>query len=154
MPSSLQLKKIEKDKIGLRCSADTEGAAYAMSDLGDDLNRAGNGLNRLRFIMVPVRGEEWEREWAERYYNSMWKIKDLRSAGSLLLVSKASPTAERYNAPGGKGSCMTFRKCNRLPPDSAILAQLDYGAGTSVTDLLLWATAQIDALPDPGNNFF
>lgn len=155
MPSSLQLKKIQKQKLGIRFGADVEGAAYAMTDMGDEfLDSTPNEiLDRVRFILNPVRGGDWERAWAQRYYNSVLMIKLLAPHGRLMVVSGATPTAERYAPGGGKGHGKTFRKCNRLPHDSQILAYKDYGDNDTVEDLLEWITSVIDGLPDPGNNF-
>lgn len=157
MPSSLQLRKIEAEKIGIRFGADVQGAAYAMSDLGDEFpdRTSSEMMARIRFITNPVRGGDWERGWAQRYYNSVLMIKLLAPRGRLLVVSQAAPTAERYR-PGQNplGAGYTFRKCNRLAHDSAILAQRDYDDNDTVTDLMEWITSVIDGRPDPGNNFF
>lgn len=155
MPSSLQLRKIEKHKIGIRSGTDVRGAAYALSDLGDELNGMGAMMNRFRFITNPARGGDWERAWAQRYFNSVQMIKLLAPHGRLLVVSGAHATAERYSpGQGALGHGKTFQKCNRLAPDSQIIAQRDYDENDSVPDLLAWVTSVIDGLDDPGNDFF
>lgn len=157
MPSSLQLRKIERNKVGIRFGHDVEGAAYAMTDLGDRFpeRTTAEMFARIRFITDPERGGDWERSWAEMYYNSVLMIKLLAPHGRLLVVSGATPTAERYR-PGRDaiGHNNTFRKCNRLAPDSQVIAHMDYVDDTTVQEMLQWITTVIDSLPDPGNNFF
>jgi hypothetical protein len=162
MPSSLQLKKIQKYRLGLRSGTDAAKAAYCMSDMGDELNGVGESnvhkaaMNRMNFIREPVRGGEWERLWCAHYYNSVDAIWTLAPShrGTLLLVDNANFTngSERYLVQNGKGDGKTFRKCHALVA-STILGRWDFDANTTVTTLLGLVTAALDAQPDPGNAF-
>lgn len=152
MPTVLWRKKIFKDKLGLRYGSDIEGAAYALSDFGDDFLELP-ALHKVQLILRP--GGDWERLWDDHYYNTMVNIKRLADAGTLLIVSLAFAGAERYQAGhDGRGDHLTFKKCNRLPPNSHIVAQMNYGANDSIHHLDHWVGNIIDGLPDPGNNFF
>lgn len=93
MPNPLWCKKIFKDKLGLRYGTDTAGAAYALSDFGDTFLQL-QARQSILFLMNPTPGN-WEDEWDNRYYNTLLHIKGLADTGSLLLVTLASPQAER-----------------------------------------------------------
>ncbi len=153
MPTSLVCRKIFKDKLGLRYGSDIVGAAYALSDFGDEFLELP-ALRQVQSLLRPLQNN-WERLWDDHYYNTLVNIKRLADSGSLLVVSLAFPDAERYHAgTNGTGDHLTFKKCNRLQPDSEIIAQINYTANDDLGFMNSWIEHIIEELPDPGNNFF
>jgi len=156
VPSALQLRKITSKKLGIRNNIKQDGesgAGYALSDLGDRVNGllSSNPMAYLAFLGDPERGGEWEREWAQRYYNSVGNIKRLAADGKGTLVLYEgvgfAAGAERYRFPGGLGEPpLTFRKA-QVPLDAVPLAQFYFTEETSIQQLLGWVTAHIDGMP-------
>jgi hypothetical protein len=121
--------------VGCRYGTTIDGAAYGFMDIvgagqdGDGSHQDPTPQQVLAWLQNP-QAPEFQPRWDQRLYNTC----GLSPAGTVLLVSKAQPTAERYHVQGGLGDGYTFRKVNRLPPDAQILATIHYGAGDAVPE--------------------
>lgn len=136
--SKREAEAIFNRDIGCRFGTTTEGAAYAFMDIvgsGEDGHDPPPPMEVvLRWLRDPE-APEFEPRWHDRLWNTCGVIVSLSAAGTVLLVSRAAPTAERYRFHGdlSRGDGYSFRKCNRLPPDSGILATILYGEGRAET---------------------
>lgn len=134
--------------LGCRFGTTTQGAAYAFMDLTgegqDGQEPPPSQQTVLRWLQNP-NALEFEPRWDNRLWNTCGVIVSLSAAGTVILVSKAAPTAERYRFASdlARGDGYSFRKCNRLPPDSEILAIIPYGQGEI-------AAEREDMAPSPG----
>lgn len=63
-------------------------------------------------------------------------IVSLSAAGTVILVTRAAPTAERYlfGSDLARGDGYSFRKTNRLPPNADIVATIQYGNGEAALE--------------------
>jgi hypothetical protein len=125
---------IFNNNVGCRYGTTTQGAAYGFMDIVGGGEDGGPILvppaTIIRWLSTPD-AAEFEPRWDERLWNTCGIIVGLSSAGTILLVSEAAPTAERYRLHGeiARGDKYSFRKCNLLPPNAAILATITYGTG-------------------------
>lgn len=142
-------RKIWKDKLGLRYGGDAKGAAYSLADFGDKvIGKDADRLAILGWVANPT------PDWNYRLYNTMAKILFLADSGELLLVTKAFGAGERYKTTVGSiaerweayGDGKTFRKCNRLPPDSEIKARKTFDKSDNGAQLIVWVLNEIDKL--------
>ncbi|WP_308815247.1 hypothetical protein [Sphingomonas sp. GV3] len=125
--------------LGCRYGTTIDGAAYGFMDIvgaGADGGDRIVPLPTLRAWLTDPSQPQFEPRWHNRLWNTCGMIVGLSPAGNVMLVTKASPTAERYhfNSPLARGDGYSFRKCNRLPPNAAILANIAYGVGASVPE--------------------
>ncbi len=134
-----EAKFIFDNEVGCRYGTTTAGAAYGFLDIvgaGQD----GHGSDQdptpaqiLAWLRDP-QADEFQPRWDQRLSNTCRAIVGLSAAGTVILVSRALPTAERYHVEGGLGDGYTFRKVNRLPPDARILATIQYGDGDAAPE--------------------
>lgn len=125
--------------LGCRYGTTTVGAAYGFMDIvgegadGGPVNVPAQTV--LSWITNPNQ-PQFEPRWDDRLWNTCGLIVAFSPAGTVLLVSKAAPTAERYlfDNPAARGDRYSFRKCNRLPPDAQILATIQYGQGVAAPE--------------------
>ena len=119
-------------KLGCRYGHTIGGAAYGFIDILGDGRDGGNvtPMDIFRWTVNPDQ-PAYEPRWHDRLWNTCGTIVGLSGAGNVMLVTLASPTAERYlfPSPAARGDGYSFRKCNRLPPNAQILANIPYGAG-------------------------
>lgn len=128
---------IDTHKLGCRYGQTIDGAAYAFLDIvgtGRDEGQA-TPMQRFLWTMNPNQAP-YEPRWDDRLWNSCGTILGLSAAGNVMLVTQASPSAERYlfPSPVARGDGYSFRKCNRLPPHAEILANIPYGAGIALPE--------------------
>jgi len=130
---------IFNNNVGCRYGTTTTGAAYGFLDIvgaGQDGDGAGQDptpAQMLAWLQDP-QAAAFQPRWDQRLYNTCRAIVGLSAAGTVLLVSQARPTAERYHVEGGLGDGYTFRKTNALPPDAQILATIQYGEGAAAAE--------------------
>lgn len=125
--------------LGCRYGTTTAGAAYGFMDIVGEGQSGGPDpvppQTVLSWIQDPNQ-PEFEPRWDNRLWNTCGKIVDLSPAGTVLLVTKAAPSAERYLflSDAARGDRYSFRKCSRLQPDSAIVATIPYGDGVAAVE--------------------
>jgi hypothetical protein len=128
--------------FGLRAGTDKKGAAYAMTDL-DDLGYTA--LQIALWVHDPKKLEALTPLWHERLQNSICKIESLsKDKMNILIVSKAGVSGERYGTstlPCTSGKHQTFKKTNKLPPDSEPFTQKEFDANPAgVTEAIKWVS--------------
>lgn len=136
--SRAEAKVIFDHDMGCRYGTTTEGAAYAFMDIVGGVEDGHDPIPPTEVILRWLRNPEapeFEPRWDNRLWNTCGVIVSLMPAGTVLLVSKAAPTAERYRFGStlSRGDGYSFRKCNRLPQDSQILATIQYGESRVAT---------------------
>ncbi|WP_267394803.1 MULTISPECIES: hypothetical protein [unclassified Sphingomonas] len=130
---------IFNNNLGLRYGTTTVGAAYGFMDILGDGEDGGDKIPPIREVMSWLTNPNqprFEPRWHDRLWNSCGLIVALSAAGTVILVSQAAPTAERYrfDNPAARGDTYSFRKCNRLAPDAQIMARIDYGVGDALPE--------------------
>ncbi|MCW7549815.1 hypothetical protein OO184_18220 [Photorhabdus sp. APURE] len=128
----IEAKYISDNNLGCRYGTTTGGAAYAFMDIEGEGKNGGALIPPTSVILGWLRDPNqpaYEPRWHNRLWNSCGLIVSLSAAGTVLLVTKAPPTAERYlfDNEAARGDHYTFRKCNRISPDSKIVATIHYG---------------------------
>ncbi len=123
---------ISNNNLGCRYGTTTGGAAYAFMDIQGEGQNGGALIPSTQTLLEWLRNPDqpaFEPRWHNRLWNSCGVIVGLSASGTVLLVTKAPPTAERYlfNNEAARGDKYTFRKCNRLAPDSTTVATISYG---------------------------
>jgi hypothetical protein len=123
---------IMHNALGCRVGTTIDGAAYSFSDI------VGNGEEMVQptteqtiaFCQNP-NSPQFQPRWDDRLWNTCGVIIGLSTRGTVLLVTLAYPTGERYrfNSAAARGDRYSFRKTNRLPPDSQVLASIPYDFG-------------------------
>jgi len=135
--TSSEANFVSTHKLGCRYGHTIDGAAYGFLDiLGAGRNGGNVGpMDILSWTQNPNQ-LQFEPRWDDRLWNTCGTIIGLSDAGNVMLVTLASPTAERYffGAPSARSDGYSFRKCNRLPPNAAILANIAYGAGNGLPE--------------------
>jgi hypothetical protein len=124
--------------IGCRYGTTINGAAYGFMDIAGADEDGGSIIPPMQTVIAWLQNPNapaFEPRWDNRLWNTCGVIVSLSPAGTVLLVSEATPTAERYkfHSDLGRGDYYSFRKCNLLPPNSAILATIQYGDGQDAT---------------------
>lgn len=132
-------------KVGLRAGTRAENATYAMTDL-DDLGYTD--IQIARWVLDPDLEPDLTVLWGNRIQNSACMIAGLVGRTmNLLIVTKAGVSGERYSiaeAPCAVGAEQTFRKTNKLPPDSTTLAEKEFPATVDgVTEATAWVRTQL-----------
>ncbi|PQQ41998.1 hypothetical protein CE143_05415 [Photorhabdus luminescens] len=130
----IEAQYIYNNNLGCRYGTTTGGAAYAFMDIEGEGKDGGSMIPPNSVVMSWLRDPgqpAYEPRWHNRLWNSCGLIVTLSAAGTVLLVTKAPPTAERYlfDNEAARGDHYTFRKCNRLSPDSKTVATIHYGGG-------------------------
>lgn len=121
-----QTTKVLEKNLGIRSGIKAENAAYGMEDWEGDLP----SKNDIRWFYNPSGDVARCDRWENHLYNTIWLIDALAQGEfNLLIVTDADATAERYDAPGGRGDRKTFKKVNRLPGDSQIVASQAFQKG-------------------------
>jgi hypothetical protein len=126
--------------FALRAGEEAKNAAYAMTDLDD----TGYSLMQIyQWVSNPARNPELTPIWTDRLQNSVCKISGFPGDRMhLLIVSKGLPSGERYSSRGtpcAAGNGETFRKNNKLQPDSQILDEADFANSLEgVTEAVNW----------------
>ena len=125
---------IFNNTLGCRYGTTTAGAAYAFMDIvgaGQDGNDPPPPVATVLQWLQNPQAPAFQPRWDARLWNTCGVIIGLSAAGTVILVSQASPTAERYlfGSPLAQGDGYSFRKNNRLPSNSQILATINYGLG-------------------------
>jgi hypothetical protein len=130
--------------FALRSGTEARNAAYGMTDLDDT---GYNLLQVMQWVHDDTRHPALTPIWNARLQNSVCVIAGLSGATmNLLIVSRGLPTAERYTADGpcAVGDRKTFKKNNRLPPDSVILDEHEFPSSLEgVTEALAWIHATV-----------
>ena len=130
--TTAQAHFIFERKLGCRYGTTTAGAAYGFLDIVGG-GQSGGPVNPLPAVMMQwiqtPDATDFEPRWDNRLWNTCGVIVGFSAAGNVMLVTQAAPVAERYrfSAPSARGDGFSFRKCNRLPDGSAILATIPYG---------------------------
>ena len=129
-----QAQYIFDNTLGCRYGTTTAGAAYAFMDIvggGQDGNDPPPPAATVVQWLQNPNAPAFQPRWDQRLWNTCGVIIAWSAAGTVMLVSQAGPTAERYpfNSPLAQGDGYSFRKNNRLPPNSQILATINYGQG-------------------------
>lgn len=144
MPTPQQLQNVFNNHLGLRVGTNTNGAAYSMEDFGMDDNAP---MDVLKWVFNPNSNLARAQLWEDHLYNTIWKIFDLTAPPfNLMIVSNAPYSgkhAEKYHALNGRGDNYTFRKCNHLTQNSAIIAQRAVTAQDTVLTVFNWVMASI-----------
>lgn len=141
---------IFNQNVGCRYGTDTNGAAYGFMDIegaGQDGHDPPPSPSTIMAWLRDPNAVQFQPRWDDRLWNTCGVIVSMSPAGTVLLVSKAAPTAERYLFADGlaRGDRYSFRKCNRLPPDAQILATIPYGAAMDAVGTEADAPAPTDA---------
>jgi hypothetical protein len=126
---------IAMNAVGCRFGTNTNGAAYGFTDLvGEGKDGGKTTMTEIKaFLLNP---DEFQPRWDNRLWNTCGVILGLADSGTVLLLGRAPPTAERYNFldTQARGDGWSFRKCNQVA-NADILASVDYGHGMTVQDL-------------------
>lgn len=133
-----QTVKVYSEQLGLRSGIEATNAAYGMADL-----EGGTPMDAFRWFSNPSGDVARCDRWEDHLYNSIWKIDDLTQGFNLLIVTRAIPTGERYNAPGGRGDKLTFQKVNSLPGDSQIKVSKNFQEG-EVENAFNWVLEELN----------
>lgn len=117
--------------VGCRYGTDTRGAAYGFLDIDGGGSSSGSTMPDSRTLLAWLKNPSGR--WDDRLLNTCGVIVSLAPAGTVLVVSDAAPTAERYlfGAPCALGDGYSFRKANRLSPSARILGTVTYNASNS-----------------------
>jgi hypothetical protein len=125
--------------LGCRYGVTIDGAAYGFMDIvghGQDGHDPGPTMQEVMRWLSNPNSHEFQPRWDDRLWNTCGVIVSLSPAGTVILVSRAVPTAERYlfADPLHRGDGYSFRKNNRLPPNAQILATIPYGEGHAAAE--------------------
>lgn len=138
VPTKSMVAKIVKQYLGCRVGNDIDGAAYCLSDIG------GSGkYEKPDTIDWPMELHKWMSnpenfgpQWTDRLWNTCAFIVNSARAGTILVVTNAIPTGERYlNTVDARGDGYTFAKSNRLPSNSDIVNRIPYKDGDGPAEI-------------------
>jgi hypothetical protein len=146
LPLTTQMARyIEDIELGCRAGDTAERAAYGLEDIFkgpiEKVDPATRAKTLIKWTMNPD-DPQFTPLWDNRLWNTCHLIAELKSQGSgtVLLVSRAAPNAERYQYTGNdsRGDGYTFAKKNSLPSNSEVLATVDsYTDGTDLYNKIL-----------------
>ena len=130
---------IANNSLGCRAGVDPVNAAYGFMDIvgeGQDGTDPQAPPHTILMWQKNPSAEEFHPRWDFRLWNTCGVIVKHKSAGTVLLVTKATPSAERYRfgVYPERGDGFSFRKANALS-GSKKLATIHYGqAGPTMGD--------------------
>lgn len=126
-PTKEMAQYIEECEIGCRYGTDLNGAGYGLTDVdGNDFTSNRWAACVIRWTEDPAT-TEFEPLWTNRLWNTCGFIRQSNASGTILIIARALPSAERYSYDGVdyRGSGETFAKKGSVQ-NSQIVTRFTY----------------------------
>lgn len=132
----VQAQAVLDGSLGLRSGLEPKHAAYGMNDIfgeGQGPPAIPKAVQIATWLQTPA---AYDDRWRQRLENTVKYIQSLAAeGGTILVLTGASASAERYHVANGMRDGFTFAKCPRVQRDSATIATITFTERSSIADL-------------------